>query len=223
MSDSGITIVTTQDFYPQIKPSIHPAAANQSPHGPGSEQQTPATNTNPTKLASEVERPNSTELSKEERKALQELKSIDREVRAHEAAHKAAAGGLTKGAATFSYQRGSDGQQYAIGGEVSIDVSEVAGDPQATLQKANTILSAALAPAQPSSQDHAVAAMAAQMAAEARMEMLRQRQEENSAPQDPVQADTVSRQAQQATAFYEETQHHTGSISTTGALLNLSG
>ena len=121
--------------------------------------------------------PDGQKLSNEDLKQLQELKSRDREVRAHEAAHMAAAGGLVRGAASFTYQQGPDGQRYAVGGEVSIDTSGVHGDPEATLQKALTIQAAAMAPAQPSSQDLAVAAAAAQMAAQARAELLAQRLE----------------------------------------------
>jgi len=110
----------------------------------------------------------------EEFQALEQLKARDREVRAHEQAHLAAAGGLVRGGMAFSYQRGPDGRLYAIGGEVNIDTSMVAGDPQATLLKAQQIQRAALAPAQPSGQDRAVAAQAAQMAIEARLELARQ-------------------------------------------------
>ena len=114
----------------------------------------------------------------EHQSKINELKNRDREVRAHEAAHKAAAGSLAKGGASFSYTRGPDGKLYAVGGEVSIDTSRVAGDPQATLQKANLIRAAALAPAQPSAQDRAVAAQAGIMAAEARAELAEQRIED---------------------------------------------
>jgi len=102
---------------------------------------------------------------------LKALQSRDREVRAHEAAHQAAAGNLSTGGASFSYQRGPDGRLYAIGGEVHIDTSAVSGDPKATLRKAETVIRATLAPARPSSQDRQVAARAVQMAAEARTEL----------------------------------------------------
>jgi hypothetical protein len=102
---------------------------------------------------------------------VQELKTRDREVRAHEAAHLSAAGSLAQGGASYSYQRGPDGVQYAVGGEVNIDSSAVAGDPEATLVKVQRIRAAALAPAQPSSQDLNVAAQAAQLAVQARAEI----------------------------------------------------
>ena len=116
--------------------------------------------------------------SQEEQKIIEQMKARDREVRAHEAAHKGAAGALAHGAAQFSYQSGPDGKQYAVGGEVSIDTSEVSGNPQATIIKAQIIYRAATAPAQPSSQDRSVAAMATQMEATARQELSQQKAEE---------------------------------------------
>jgi len=111
------------------------------------------------------------QLTPTEQKAIQQLQDRDREVRAHEAAHKTAGGNLIRGSASFSQQRGPDGRLYAVGGEVSIDTGKVSGDPQATIQKANQIRAAALAPAEPSSQDRSVAAAAMLMAAEARKEL----------------------------------------------------
>lgn len=105
---------------------------------------------------------------------LQQLKARDRAVRAHEAAHLGAAGGLARGGASFTFQRGPDGQLYAIGGEVSLDVSK-GGTPQETIAKAARIEAAARAPADPSSQDLKVAAQAARMAAQAQQELAAQR------------------------------------------------
>lgn len=102
--------------------------------------------------------------------AIAALKSTDQNVRAHEAAHLAAAGGLATGGAQFTYETGPDGVRYAVGGEVSISVSE-GQTPEETLQRAEQIRRAALAPADPSSQDLAVAAMAEQMAARARQQI----------------------------------------------------
>lgn len=118
--------------------------------------------------------------SQQEQQQIQKLKARDRVVRAHEAAHVAAGAGIVRGGATFSFQRGPDGIQYAIGGEVKIDTSEVAGDPEATLQKAEQIRAAALAPAQPSATDQSIAAKAAQMAVEARAEINQLRNDEAS-------------------------------------------
>ena len=110
-------------------------------------------------------------LTQAERQVLQELKARDREVKAHEQAHIAAGGRYVQGGANYSYRIGPDGKMYAVGGEVSIDVSPVPGDPQATIEKAEAIQRAARAPAQPSAQDAAVAAKAASMEMRARMEV----------------------------------------------------
>ena len=113
-----------------------------------------------------------------EQRMISELRVRDREVRAHEAAHKAAGGSLVVGGPSFTYQRGPDGRSYAIGGEVQIDVSPVEGDPEATLQKSQQIRRAALAPADPSPQDMRVASNANQLASRARVEIALQRREE---------------------------------------------
>lgn len=110
-------------------------------------------------------------LSPEAQRLVAELKATDARVRAHEAAHMAAAGGLAKGGPSFSYQRGPDGKAYAVGGEVSIDSGGVPGNPKAALAKARQIQQAALAPSDPSPQDRAVAAAAAAMAAQALAEL----------------------------------------------------
>ncbi|WP_084190967.1 putative metalloprotease CJM1_0395 family protein [Methylomarinum vadi] len=112
-------------------------------------------------------------LSLEELKAVQQLETRDREVRAHEQAHLGAAGNLALGGANFTYATGLDGKRYAIGGEVNIDIAEIAGDPEATLKKADMIRRAALAPSKPSSQDQRVAGKAAAMANQAQLELLR--------------------------------------------------
>lgn len=116
----------------------------------------------------------------EVQRVITELKSRDREVKAHEQAHLAAGGRHVTGGASYSYQTGPDGRRYAIGGEVGIDTSPVAGDPEATLAKAQQVRAAALAPAEPSSQDLKVAAQATQMAAQARAEIAQQNQQERT-------------------------------------------
>lgn len=110
------------------------------------------------------------ELSPEEAEQLRALKARDREVRQHEQAHQAAAGGLATSGARYSFQRGPDGVNYAVGGEVSLDVSP-GRTPEETLRRARQISAAALAPAEPSGQDLAVAARAAQMARQAEAEL----------------------------------------------------
>jgi len=99
------------------------------------------------------------------------LAATDRHVRAHEQAHMTAAGPYARGGPTYSYATGPDGNRYAVGGEVNLDTSPVNGDPEATIQKARVIQAAANAPANPSSQDRAVAAAAAMMEQTAQREL----------------------------------------------------
>lgn len=80
-----------------------------------------------------------------------------------------AGAGLVTSGASFTYQKGPDGVNYAIGGEVGISTSP-GRTPDETIQRAQQIRAAALAPADPSGQDRAVAAQAAQMAQQAQME-----------------------------------------------------
>ncbi len=109
-----------------------------------------------------------TQLNQEEREEVRQLQQREQKVKSHEQAHIAAGGQYVKGGANFEYKRGPDGELYAVGGEVSLDASKVPGDPEATIRKAQTIRKAALAPADPSSQDRQVAAKARQMEMEAR-------------------------------------------------------
>lgn len=109
----------------------------------------------------------------QEQKEIQELKARDQEVKTHEQAH-AAIGGRYAGAPSYSYELGPDGKQYAVGGEVSIDISPIPGDPQATVQKMQQVRAAALAPAEPSAADRRIAAEAAQRQIQAQAELVQQ-------------------------------------------------
>jgi len=106
----------------------------------------------------------------EQKAVIAELVARDREVRSHEQAH-AAAGGQYAGSPTYSFVKGPDGLNYAVGGEVSIDTAPVSGDPEATIRKAQIIRAAASAPAEPSPQDRRVAAQAATLESDARIEL----------------------------------------------------
>ena len=99
------------------------------------------------------------ELDSKERSLLLQLQTIDTKVRAHESAHLSAAAGIAVGRASFTYERGPDGRMYAVAGEVPISVSE-GKDPQDTIEKMRQVVAAAMAPADPSPQDYAVAAKA---------------------------------------------------------------
>jgi hypothetical protein len=120
-----------------------------------------------------------TELNQQEKQVVVKLQARDRAVRAHEQAHVTAGGSLVISGPSYTYQKGPDGINYAVGGEVNIDTSKEA-DPEATIQKSQQIRRAALAPADPSAQDRAVAAQATQLATEARAELQQEKIESNN-------------------------------------------
>ncbi|MEP3115043.1 putative metalloprotease CJM1_0395 family protein [Nisaea sp.] len=116
-------------------------------------------------------------LTEEEQEVVDELKQRDAEVRRHEQAHKAV-GGQYAGSISYTYESGPDGRRYAVGGEVPIETGPVAGDPEATIRKLEQVRRAALAPAEPSAADQAVAAQASQGIQQARAELAQQSAEE---------------------------------------------
>ncbi|MDD2897971.1 MAG: putative metalloprotease CJM1_0395 family protein [Desulfuromonadaceae bacterium] len=95
------------------------------------------------------------------------LKSTEEKVKAHEAAHKAAGGTIT-GPVSFTYTRGPDGKSYISGGEVPIKISS-GKTPEETVDRMDQVIRAALAPADPSPQDRAVAAQASSIQQQARI------------------------------------------------------
>jgi hypothetical protein len=115
---------------------------------------------------------NGAPLSESQRSTIEKMARRDREVRQHEQAHLATAGGLATSGASYSMETGPDGKQYAMGGEVKIDVSP-GSTPEETLSKARIIQAAALAPADPSGADRSIAAAAAAMAQSAQAEIAR--------------------------------------------------
>lgn len=117
------------------------------------------------------------EMDAEQQSALLKLQQRDSEVRRHEQAHLAAAGGYARGGASFTYTKGPDGRFYAVGGEVGIDVSKES-TPEATILKMQTIKRAALAPATPSSTDRRIAAQASVKEAQARREIATETQQD---------------------------------------------
>lgn len=123
-------------------------------------------------------------LTPEEEVQVDKLKERDREVRTHEQAH-ATVGGQYAGAPSYDYETGPDNQQYAVAGEVKIDTAPVAGDPAATIAKMDVVIKAAMAPAEPSSADRAVAAQAAQKRTEAQAELTAQKTEEHYGAEAP--------------------------------------
>ncbi|MFW5614611.1 MAG: putative metalloprotease CJM1_0395 family protein, partial [Campylobacter hyointestinalis] len=77
-----------------------------------------------------------------------------------------------------TYQKGPDSKMYAVGGEVEIDTSP-GRTPQETIQKAQQIKRAALAPSSPSPADLKIAANAASMEALAKAQMQQVQQDDS--------------------------------------------
>lgn len=131
------------------------------------------------------------ELTSEEQQQVNELKARDAEVRQHEQQHVSTGGQYVTSGPSYTYQTGPDGQSYAIGGEVGIDTAPVKGDPEATIQKMQTVAAAALAPAEPSDQDYKVAAAARQTEAQARAELNAQNVEEMSSSKETEESNST--------------------------------
>lgn len=135
---------------------------------------------NPVSASSESNKTDDGQLSEGQQEQVSQLKERDAEVRAHEQAH-VAAGGSFAGAASYTETRGPDGHSYATAGEVPIDSAPISGDPEASIAKLQTVIAAALAPAQPSAQDQSVAAQAQQNLAIAYGEL---REQQNGTSED---------------------------------------
>jgi len=114
------------------------------------------------------------DLSEDEKRLLKDLSARDSEVKAHEAAHQAAGGGMT-GAASYTYQQGPDGKMYAIGGEVSIS-TPTSSSPEEAIKNARIVAAAAMAAGDPSPQDFAVASSARIMEMKAQQQKTKETQ-----------------------------------------------
>ena len=177
LAAAGISAPADQDQAPVRQPASGEAAEEATPAADGAEQAEGAETERTAAVTGAEGDEVDEQAEREEQVEIRELQARDREVRAHEAAHLAAAGALAQGGPSFTFQRGPDGQLYAVGGEVSIDTSP-GRTPEETIAKAAQIRAAALAPAEPSGADLAVAAAAAQLAAEAQRELAAQRAEQ---------------------------------------------
>ena len=149
------------------------------------------------------------QLTAEEQQLVQQLKQTDRKVRAHEQAHISVGADLIRGGPTYSYQTGPDNKRYAVGGEVSIDTSP-GRTPEETIPKAQHIRATALAPADPSPQDHSVAAQASRMEGDARTELAIQQREGAAGEED-----------QGSSLFYRSVEQSDASNSRVGSYLDL--
>jgi len=103
-----------------------------------------------------------------------EALALNSEVRAHENAHMAALGGAAASPILYNEVRGPGGERIAVGGKIAVDLSEVPGDPEATLRKARSIIAAAHAPGEPSAADLRTATRAYELARKAQEEVATQ-------------------------------------------------
>ncbi|MBQ8978079.1 MAG: hypothetical protein IJ078_11830 [Succinivibrionaceae bacterium] len=122
-------------------------------------------------------KPNGELLTNSEQKEVQQLKSRDEEVRIHERQHQMA-GGRYASSPSYTTELGPDGKEYAVGGEVQISTSEE-DTPEKTVTKMRQVRRAAMAPAEPSSQDYAVAREAKQKELKAQQEIREERNSSN--------------------------------------------
>jgi hypothetical protein len=121
-----------------------------------------------------------------------------------------------RGGAHFEYQVGPDGKKYAVGGEVSIDTSEIPDNPNATIQKMSTVQRAAMAPADPSPQDRAVAAQAAQKQSAAQIKTIETKKNDTS-PTDNAASGPLQKKA----GSYSQKNQHPFDPVKTGGIINL--
>lgn len=135
------------------------------------------------------------ELTLEQQEELLQLQHRDQEVRVHEQQH-ASVGGQHTGSPSYEYETGPDGKQYVIEGSVRVDLSPIAGDPAATIEKMRQVKAAALAPAQPSNADKNAAAAADARITQATAEIMQAREEQVTTANDEeptlASTDTVS-------------------------------
>ncbi len=122
-----------------------------------------------------------------------QLKADDQAVRAGIAAQLRAAGAYG-GAVTYQYQRGPDGTNYAVAGDVSFNIQPVANNPAATIAAMQTIAKAAMSEVPPSAEDLAAAREADQYLAQAQAQL-------KAAQATTAAANTVLAAQQQSAAF----------------------
>lgn len=149
-------------------------------------------------------------LDDNEIRLLESLKRRDAAVHRHEQAHIAVGRAYIQGGANYTYAIGPDGRRYAVGGEVSIDMSKER-TPEETAQKMRMVRAAALAPADPSPQDRRVAAIAAQRESQARLEILMEERREGE-NQEVSSSVRKNKSPQQPPSDMERTRNSKGEV-----------
>lgn len=101
-----------------------------------------------------------------------ELRQRDALVRRYVSSRQGTISGSSVGP-DYEFTRGPDGRTYAVKANVSINVSEVPGDPQATIRNARSASRLAMSPPMLSSEDNGVIFEAKELEAKARIEIER--------------------------------------------------
>ncbi|MCO4322383.1 putative metalloprotease CJM1_0395 family protein [Aliidiomarina quisquiliarum] len=142
------------------------------------------------------------QLNPEEKKKVAELKERDAEVRRHEQTH-ASVGGQYAGTPNYETEQGPDGRSYAVGGSVDIDVTPIANDPAATIQKMQTVKRAALAVDEPSAADRNVANTASRHESAARQELASEKQQPASQEMSDDEIDIMVERSSRIESTYQ--------------------
>lgn len=145
------------------------------------------------------------QLSPEQKRQISELKAVEQKVKAHEQAHQSV-GGKFAGGISYDFQKGPDGQEYIVGGEVPIQMPK-SEDPEETIQVMEQVRRSALAPANPSSQDMQVASKASQAILEAQSE-LKSKENKNADEQhhEGIRNQAIQKYQQQQGSFMRKPQ-----------------
>lgn len=127
---------------------------------------------------------------------IRQLSLQDSQVRLNEEAH-VRVGGQYAGSPSYDFETGPDNRQYAISGEVSFNDTPIAGNPEATIRKLSIVKKAALAPAEPSTQDRAIASKASNGITQAQAQLRAQQlQEQAKAASDEADAKLAESRAE---------------------------
>ena len=112
------------------------------------------------------------DLTDAEKQSVDRLRQRDAQVRQEEQAHAGTAGAMA-GPIIYEYATGPDGRQYAVGGSVSVRLSNPSGDPAKFADAAAKLSAAANAAHNPSAADLSAARKGYQAAAAALAEQNR--------------------------------------------------
>lgn len=144
-----------------------PAGPDLRPTGTSAASATPRTEIRKAEIARDP-----VDLTDAEKQSVDRLRQRDAQVRQEEQAHAGTAGAMA-GPIIYEYATGPDGRQYAVGGSVSVRLSNPSGDPAKFADAAAKLSAAAIAAHNPSAADLSAARKGYQAAAAALAEQHR--------------------------------------------------